>query len=235
MEQGFDPNFGMNLLQMGASNQSKTTEVAQPNQPMYKTVGYESPLMQNDAISGNYQYGAQPDMQNTRTELDMLQERAIIDAMAKANSPQGGRPGVGKMWGQAGGSGVGAAIGGYVGGPQGAQAGAAIGGGAGGSIGTLIDWYNEKSAMERAKNKELRLKRKLLKKQKRKEATRVLNERTGKLRGIALTREEEARNSEDILRMQRENALNNMLADLKRKDEYDDYNRESFLKKRRMI
>ena len=235
----FNQQFGLDFLQQGARQQTSTQEVQQPNQPMTST-----------AISGNYQqepfaYQQQNYMPKTsktvepisedKKSLDMQRELAMVQALSSTNSQQGGSPGIGRMVGQAGGGAVGAAIGAKYGGPQGAQMGQAIGGGAGGSIGTLIDWHNDKKAAERAQTKETTMKRKVLKKMKRKSAAEAIRERRTTMRGVALDREQEAMRSEDILKMQRENALTNMIDEMKRKAEYEKYAKESYLQNRRIV
>ena len=250
-----DSQFGLNLLQQGmGQQQASTQEVEQPQLMTYpgisnnyaqgtqygiqpiQTMG-ASPYMTQPAISGQY---AQPYVQTIqapqapqKNSVDMQRELELVKAMANQQRGQG--DGIGKMVGQTGGGAVGAAIGGYVGGPQGAQMGQSIGGGAGGSIGALVDWYRENEAIEKAQKKELDIKRKMMKKAKRKAAADAIAERRANLRGIALTREQEALDKETLIANERELALSNLLNDLRKKAEYENFTKESFLKKRRMI
>lgn len=206
-------DFELNALQTGASN-----EVGQADTPSIISPRLTKPS------SGYGQYKENPASTSLEDELALIRGASA--------GIKGGSGGLGGTVGAGLGTAGGAVAGGLIGGPVGAGIGAAAGGGLGGSIGSIVDWAIDDAAQEKAERRELTARRKLLKKKKRKQEKAIVDANRAKYRGIATSREEAAQQAYQAKKSQRENYMFEIMQDLQKQGQTDNFIREKLLNSR---
>jgi len=154
--------------------------------------------------------------------IDLKDELAQIQAIKVGQAPQGS--GVGQTVGTVGGAGVAAALGAPP------QAGAVVGG----TVGSIVDYMIDKDAADKAEAKRKEALKKQIEREKAIANSRAITEDRARRRGIALSREEEAMTSQDVINQSRRSMLQNLLSSINQKAQSDEVLKQKFLKSRRV-
>ena len=204
------------------SSQSILMGVQQPSSRSILMGGGSQAQPSVSGIATAPQQAPQPTQAQGTSSTDLEKELAEIRSISRAMPTGKG--------------GIGQTVGGTLGTAAGAFFGEAETGGAiGEGVGSIVDYIIDSDAQEKAEQKRIDALKKEEARQKAMLMDKVNAESLARRRGIALSREEEALNAQNVTKANRANMLKKLLGSINQKAQFDDALKQKFIQSRSFV